>query len=83
MEKRLSNQRSLDPLPESGDDYWEGAEVHTGITPHDILADHGHYFVRVRGHEAYCKGCGWGFALDPGDKIKDGHLLNRKGELII
>jgi hypothetical protein len=72
----------LDDLPESSSKFWDG-EIRTNLVAHDILADHGHYFERVRGHEAYCTGCGWGFVLDPGDKIIDGHLYDRKGKLVI
>lgn len=77
------SSKRLDDLPESQSDFWKDAEVHTGIVPHNILADHGHYFKRVSGHQAYCEGCGWGFQLDSGDKIIDGHLYDKKKKLII
>jgi len=77
-----SSKRRLDDLPESGSKFWDG-EVNTGLTPHSILDEHGHYFERVTGHQAYCEGCGWGFQLDPGDKITDGHLYDKKGKLVI
>ena len=75
--------QKLEDLPKSDDEFWKEAEIHTGIVPHDILATHGHYFKRVSGHQAYCEGCGWGFQLEPGDKIIDGHLYNKEGELVI
>ncbi len=75
--------KSLDDLPESSDkEFWGEAEVHTNLTP-QIMFDSSHYFKRVSGHEAYCDHCGWGFALDPGDKVKDGHLFSRDGKLVI
>ena len=83
MPSRPEKQK-LDDLPGSGDrEFWGDAEIHTNLKPHDILADHGHYFKRVSGHQAYCEGCGWGFQLDPGDKIVDGHLYNKDGKLVI
>ena len=84
MEVKSSNQKRLDDLPGSGDkDFWQDAEIHTGITPHEFLGKTGHFFERVRGDQAYCEECGWGFQLDPGDKIVDGHLYNKKGKLVI
>ena len=73
----------LDDLPESGDkEFWGEADVNTNITPQKVFEGK-HYFIRRSGHEAVCTHCNWGFALDPGDKIKDGHLYNREGELVI
>ena len=74
----------LDDLPESADkEFWGEAEIHTGISPQKVTEDDKHYFKRVSGHEGYCEHCGWGFALDAGDKIKDGHLYSREGKLVI
>jgi hypothetical protein len=73
----------LDNLPESSDkEFWGGADVHTNITPQKMF-DEQHSFRRVSGHEAYCDHCGWGFALDGGDKIKDGKLYDKEGKLVI
>jgi len=73
----------LDNLPESGDkEFWGEAEINTNLTP-QIMFDQVHSFKRVSGHEAYCDHCGWGFALDPGDKVKDGKLYTRDGLLVI
>lgn len=73
----------LDDLPGSSDkEFWGEAEINTRLTP-QVMFDSNHYFVRVTGHEAYCHHCNWGFALDPGDKIKDGHLFSRDGKLVI
>lgn len=85
MEAKSSNQESqkrLDDLPVSESEFWDG-EKHTGLVPHAESSEEGHYFKRVTGHEAYCEGCGWGFALDPGDQIIDGHLYDRAGKLVI
>ena len=82
METKSSNQKRLDDLPESENEFWDG-EKHTGLTPHEELAEKGHFFVRITGHQAYCQGCGWGFQLDPGDRIENGHLYDRKGKFVI
>jgi hypothetical protein len=76
-------KRKLEDLPESGSKFWEGAEVHTNIIPHTELSESGHYFERVAGNEAQCKNCSWGFVLDAGDKIEDGHLYTKDGEFVI
>jgi hypothetical protein len=85
MEAKSSreNQKRLDDLPPSDDKYWEYADINTGIIPKEINDENGHYFVRVTGHEAQCRYCSWGFALDPGDKVKDGHLFDKTGKLVI
>lgn len=75
---------NLDSLPASSDkEFWgEDADINTNLTP-QITFDQVHSFRRVSGHEAYCDHCGWGFALDPGDRIKDGHLYTGEGKLVI
>ena len=81
-----SNQKRLDDLPRSDSSFWEHAEVHTNIVKideHDILSKKGHDFERITGHQAECRICHWGFQLDPGDKIIEGHLYNIKGRKII
>lgn len=76
--------KSLDDLPGSDDVvFWEHAEVHTTVITHDWKDDHKHYFKRMSGREAYCEGCGWGFVLDVGDKIIDGHLYDKNQKLVI
>jgi hypothetical protein len=73
----------LDDLPESSNkEFWGEAEINTNLTPQKMF-DETHTFRRVSGHEAYCDHCGWGFALDPGDKIKDGHLYTKEEKLVI
>jgi hypothetical protein len=79
----MEAKSKLEDLPESTSKFWVEAEVHTGIIAHDWMQDHLHSFVRVTGHQAYCEGCGWGFELDPGDKVIDGHLFDRTGKLVI
>ncbi len=82
METKSSNRKKLDDLPVNESKFWDG-EVHANIVPHDWFADHLHFFIRVTGHEAYCEGCGWGFALDGGDKIIEGHLYTKEGKFVI
>jgi hypothetical protein len=73
----------LDSLPASNDKFWEGADVHPNIEPKKCFIDNPHFFVRVPGHQAQCKDCWWGFQLDPGDKIVDGHLFDIKGKKVL
>lgn len=81
----MMGKTSLEDLPASNDkEFWGEAEVHTNITPQNLLKEGMvHYFIRVSGHEATCTHCSWGFCLDPGDKIKDGHLFSKDGNLVI
>lgn len=76
---------SLPDLPNSQDkEFWGDGEVHTNLVPQDVPTNgKEHYFIRKTGHEAQCTHCDWGFALDPGDKIKDGHLYDKSGTLVI
>ena len=74
---------NLDDLPPTEDkDFWKEADVHTNIKPVPFF-DQAHFLKRVTGHQAQCTHCEWGFQLDPGDKIVDGHLFNKKGEKVI
>lgn len=79
----MGSKKRLDDLPGSDDKFWAGAEVHTNIIPHSELSENGHYFERVAGNEAQCRNCSWGFALDPGDEIKDGHLYTKDGKFVV
>ena len=73
----------LDPLPPSNDDYWKEADVHTNLIPEKVHKDEPHYFVRKTGRSAQCTHCDWGFDLDPGDRIEDGHLYDPNGKRVI
>ncbi len=75
-------KQNLDDLPGSSDKFWKDADVHTGITPTRMFDDN-HYFVRIAGHQAQCTHCDWGFQLDPGDKIVDGHLFDKTGKKVL
>lgn len=80
----------LADLPGSEDkEFWGDAEINTNIklrsfsgSSHDELSRDGHYFERIKGMQVLCKHCDWGFDLESGDEIKDGHLFSR-GELVI
>ncbi len=73
----------LDELPPNTDlDFWSLAEVNGGLKPQRLFDDN-HFFVRVDGRNAQCSHCTWGFALDPGDKIIDGHLFDKEGVKVI
>lgn len=88
-----SQRGKLDDLPTSSNkEFWEDAQVYTDLPK--ILSQQeaeelinrnlkSHYFVRVTGHQAQCLHCMWGFQLDPGDRIKDGHLYDKEGQLVI
>ena len=77
------DKTNLDPLPGSDDkEFWMDADVRTNLTP-QVMFEGNHYFERRSGHEAECSHCHWGFALDPGDKIKEGHLYSKDGKLVI
>ncbi len=79
----MDNQR-LDDLPPSDDkEFWSEADIHTNIEPKVHFLDQPHVFERAAGHEAQCTHCSWGFALDPGDRIIEGHLFDKKGKRII
>lgn len=74
----------LDNLPESDNkEFWGDGEIHTNLTPHNELSEDGHYFEYITAVIAECKKCHWGFQLDPGDKVKKGHLYDSKGRLVI
>lgn len=71
----------LDDLPASDDlEFWAEADIHTNIKP--MAFDHDHFLKRMTGHQAGCD-CGWGFQLEPGDKIIDGHLFDRTGKKVL
>jgi len=85
MEEKSETQRpKLNDLPSSEDgDFWLDAEIHTGLEPHDAFEDHKHHLELKTAHQAQCPGCGWGFELDPGDKVIDGHLYDKRGKFVI
>lgn len=75
---------NLPPLPPSSDkEFWEEADVNTNLTPQPAHTSDAHFFVRVTGRSAKCTHCDWGFDMDPGDKIKDGHLYDKSGKLVL
>jgi hypothetical protein len=80
---QTDSRQSLEPLPESTSKFWENAELHTDIIPRKVHTDDPHYFVRQSGHTAECTHCNWGFQLDWGDKIIDGHLFDKTGRRVI
>lgn len=77
------NKQLLDELPASDNNkFWEGADIHTNIKPVRFF-DQQHVLIRKSGHQAQCTHCDWGFQLDPGDKIVDGHLFDRTGKKVL
>ena len=84
MEAKSSPRKKLDELPASQDKkFWGDAEIHTNLIPHTELSEDGHYFILVAGRTAECRNCHWGFELDQGDKIENGHLFDKEGKLVI
>lgn len=77
----MENKKKLEDLPESTNEFWDG-EVNSNLIPHSELSEKGHYFEYVTAVVAECRFCHWGFQLDPGDKIKKGHLY-AKGKIVI
>ena len=74
----------LPDLPSSEDkEFWANADIHTGIQPKVAFFEQPHFFVRVPGHQAQCAHCDWGFQLDPGDKILNGHLFDKTGKRVL
>jgi hypothetical protein len=74
--------KQLDNLPPSDDKFWEGADVHTNIIPKNAF-NQKHNFVRLSGHQAKCTHCQWGFQLDPGDYLVEGHLFDKTGKKVL
>lgn len=72
---------NLPDLPSSDDEIWEGADKHK-LEPANLF-DQNHYFERIAGHQAQCRHCFWGFQLDSGDKIVEGHLFDRTGKKVL
>jgi hypothetical protein len=70
-EKAMLKNQKLDPLPESGDDYWKGAEVK--LHRLDPKPECKHQFIQHR-NEAECKNCHIGFFLSPEVRVEKGHI---------
>ena len=81
METKSSNLSDLPPNENKG--FWGEADIRGNLTPQPVVTESGHYFIRISGHQAQCTHCAWGFQLEPGDKIKDGHLYDREDKLVI
>jgi hypothetical protein len=77
------DKQQLDSLPSSDDkEFWAEADIHANLKPMNMF-DEKHNFIRVPNHQAQCTHCDWGFQLDPGDKIVDGHLIDRSGKTVL
>lgn len=79
------SSKKLDDLPENENkEFWGNAEIHGNIVPQKTpFFDQPHHFVRKSGRSAQCTHCDWGFDLDAGDKIEDGHLFAANGTLVV
>jgi len=76
------DKTNLPDLPGTNDKkFWGDAECYLN-TPSDVYSPGPHYFERVSGHSAQCKHCNWGFQLEPGDKVENGHVYSN-GKIVI
>lgn len=82
MYEYMEAKPNLPDLPNNDDEFWEGAEKYIN-KPEAVNSDGPHYFELVRGKEGYCGHCGWGFLLDKGDEVKEGHVYDGEGHLVI
>jgi hypothetical protein len=82
MDQKSSKRKKLADLPPSDDEFWEDADTHLN-EPVSVNSEGPHYFDMVHGNEAYCAHCGWGFVLDRGDRVRDGHVYDRQEHLVI
>lgn len=79
----MVQKSNLPDLPGNEDnDFWGDAERYR-VVPEATLSDGPHNFAHISRHQAYCGHCGWGFELDMGDKVVDGHVYTRKGRKVI
>lgn len=75
-------KQTLEDLPESRNEFWDG-EVNVVKVEEKPFLKQAHFFERTRGHQAQCNHCDWGFELDPGDRIENGHLYTKKGKKVL
>lgn len=84
MAQGLQRANLPDLPPNEDKEFWGDAEIHGNLIPKKVpFFEQPHFFIRVSGHEAQCTHCDWGFALDPGDKIINGHLYDKDGKLVL
>lgn len=73
----------LDNLPDNEHEMWEHAELYGNIVPELFVKGGEHSFVRRTAREVQCIHCDWGFLLDATDYLKDGHVYQSNGKLIV
>lgn len=73
----------LPDLPENSDaEFWGDAEKYI-VNPKATNSEGPHYFNYDHANGAYCAHCGWGFLLDKGDSISEGHVYDVENHLVI
>jgi len=68
-----ANEKSLNDLPSSQDDYWEHSEVY--LREMKEPDKHEHVFKYLNSREIICK-CGMGLFIGEGDELRGGHLYH-------
>ncbi len=79
----MSEQKHLNDLPESKDEYWESAETHSYKAERiNICETHGREtWLKHNGYreeEGYikCEACPWGTKTPPHIRVKDGKAVD-------
>ncbi len=78
-----NDMQQLDDLPASDNKFWDGEVNRIELEEPKKFFDQIHYFERVSSRQAYCEHCDYGFEVDPGDIIENGHLYTKDGKLVI
>lgn len=83
MDESQSGKTNLPDLPDSKHDFWQHSDININEVAPLHPREEGHYFVRKSAILAQCEHCDWGFELDPGDQVIDGHLYTKEGKLVL
>ena len=70
--QQRGKREALAPLPESGDKFWDNAEVEK--TKMRSAPKCNHVFIRRTGREVECLNCHAGFVLGNNWHLKEGHI---------
>lgn len=81
FESKYVERSKYDPLPPSGDKYWENSEVHIVKMPEHERCEHD--FVHRTSSEVICKICNAGFVLGMGLSVKNGKICTDDNKVLI
>ncbi len=70
----------LDPLPPSGDEYWQHASTELQKITEDKGCDH--FFDHNTALEVECRECHAGFHLSPGWTLREGKIYTPDGLVV-